>query len=319
MEKEELETKKESTDPSKSIKLFSYIKEYFAIYMTFSILVCAAIGYYGEYTLLKEFGLNIIVFAEIDDFFLASLKNPLIFILNIFFPFIVAVSMYLISHAAKYSIPIEEQLDDLKKFEPLKKQRKTVEIEMNWIEKEISAEIQALNNLSFANKYLEIIAHPIYYFKLRRNIKLLKINRENWISSEDNFREIDQAYVFLKKAKLFYKIAIPAIGILLGIYISIINIILEINLKETFERVVNNPDTMVTINLRNNKTIPDSLCMNQPVIFITATSKFMFFYQHGRNNKVSTLSIPISSIESVLYADYIQPSVYTEEQGKECS
>ena len=63
--------KKEEESQNNNLYL---IKDYYVLSITLSILICSSIGYYSEYNLLSIFGLNILAFAEIDDFFLAGLK-----------------------------------------------------------------------------------------------------------------------------------------------------------------------------------------------------------------------------------------------------
>lgn len=81
-------------------EIISFIKEYYAIYIGISILFCSAVGYLTEYRLLNRFNLNIINFAEINDFLLASLKIPEILIVAIIFPafLILLIHIYVLAH-----------------------------------------------------------------------------------------------------------------------------------------------------------------------------------------------------------------------------
>lgn len=54
---------------------------------------------------------------------------------------------------------------------------------------------------------------------------------------------------------------------------------------------------MNIVELNNNKILPSEPC--QPLVFITATNKFMFFYQHGTEKVISSIAIPISSIRTI--------------------
>ncbi|KJG20733.1 hypothetical protein UB37_13490 [Photobacterium iliopiscarium] len=56
--------------------LVSYLKKHPLLVVTFSALSCAFIGFWLEYTLLANFGLNIGTFASIDYFLLAGVSSP---------------------------------------------------------------------------------------------------------------------------------------------------------------------------------------------------------------------------------------------------
>ena len=76
------------------------------------------------------------------------------------------------------------------------------------------------------------------------------------------------------------------------------------NLAAQMYKIFSNPKLMVTVQFSNKPLLPESLNLNQPLIFITATNNFMFFYQYGTKEKTSTIAIPISSILNVHYSDF---------------
>lgn len=76
------------------------------------------------------------------------------------------------------------------------------------------------------------------------------------------------------------------------------------NLAAQMYKIFSNPKLMATVQLSNKTLLAESLNLNQPLIFITATNKFMFFYQYGTKEKTSAIAIPISSILNVHYSDF---------------
>ncbi|MEZ9765927.1 hypothetical protein AB4278_24005 [Vibrio splendidus] len=65
--------KKETTNDSEFLDL---LKSHPILVFTCTALLFSGLGYWTEYTLFKSFGVNIVVFASLDDFFLAGLKYP---------------------------------------------------------------------------------------------------------------------------------------------------------------------------------------------------------------------------------------------------
>jgi len=84
----------------------SFFKEHPLIILSLSILLCSGVGYWREYILMQEFGINIVVFAEADDFLLAAFKSPLIFLVS--FPLFIGIiglswfKIQRLSHANAY-------------------------------------------------------------------------------------------------------------------------------------------------------------------------------------------------------------------------
>ena len=73
---------------SESVKspLIEFIKEHpfqcGAVSASLSVFLCSCIGFFREYLVLKEFGINVVSFAELNDFLVAGLKDP--YVLGIF-------------------------------------------------------------------------------------------------------------------------------------------------------------------------------------------------------------------------------------------
>lgn len=274
-------------------KSASILKEYGAIYLTLSFLACAGIGYYGEYKLLKAFGLNITVFAEIDDFFLASLKYPSVFFVVIIIPPVILV---VISAFARI-VHSSSQLPELYKLERLYSAIKGLD---SRTKKQVEKErflTEEFNKLTLLEK---ISLYPSYYRMIKSRKELVK----SYESLTEDYKPKYELYLdrktINKKANIIYFSTL----ILFLLILYRVNSFTNDNLQKELNRIINNPVSMATVSLRNKKTIPNSLISKQPLIFITATNKFMFFYQYGTKEKISVLSIPISSIESVHYSDF---------------
>lgn len=302
MDKKEIseEKDKKSSNEIFAAKIASVLKEYAAIYMTLSFLICTAIGYYGEYKLLNEFGLNITVFAEIDDFFLASLKYPNIFILTIFFPLILIFAIYLFSIWLDISIDLKER-PVLKDFDSIIQKKDNLESNINNQREKIRLLIEEVKNTTLLERFYFFIKHPLALYKFKKNQSIIDKQHE---SLDKSLKEFNEYYRVLKETKLIGKWAYFVSVITLTSYLSLIFFSFNKNLQNELDRIINNPILTATVSLRNKTTIPDSLTSSQPLIFITATNKFMFFYQYRTKEKTSVFSIPISSIESVQYSDF---------------
>jgi hypothetical protein len=184
------------------------LKEHYILIFSFSALVCSAIGFWSEHTLLKEFNLNIVLFAEIDDFFLAGLKRPIIFIAA--FAGFVAGTTCILLLAAK----------------------------------------------------------------------------------NDEKEDISDEKISLRRAIIW-------IG---GFIITSMLIIAHIEIQESVKKIRENPVIMATVQLRSKLAIPNQ--SNAPLVFITATNKFIFFYQRHTKEELSTFVVPVSSILYVRYANF---------------
>ncbi len=63
--------------------IISFFREHPILVFSLTILLCSSVGYWSEYRLMQSFGINIVVFAEADDFLLAAFKNPRIFFFSL--------------------------------------------------------------------------------------------------------------------------------------------------------------------------------------------------------------------------------------------
>lgn len=230
--------------------ILSFFKQHPILVLTFSALLCSAVGYWSEYSLLREFGLNIVVFAEIDDFFLAGLKSPKIFLF--------AFPMFAIGIAY-----ISIRVNRLSR-EQLYASREELEIERMIEKAQFDKEKEELAHLKSKQNEMK------RYFKEK-------------LSSER------------RKASLM------VVPILLLSVISVF-VLLQFELNKNLERIVNNPPTQATIKLRTGDIIPKQ--SEFPLVFITATEKFMFFYQHDADKQLSTVAVPIASIADVVYTSF---------------
>lgn len=74
-----------SKNDIKAEGLLGFLREHPFIVISISIFLCTCVGYWSEYLLMQNFGIDIAVYAEVDDFLLAAFRHPLIFALA--FPF----------------------------------------------------------------------------------------------------------------------------------------------------------------------------------------------------------------------------------------
>ena len=143
--------KKEEESQNNNLYL---IKDYYVLSITLSILICSAIVYYSEYNLLSIFGLNILAFAEIDDFFLAGLKYPNIFIYTIIFVIVVLVGLYQTVEIINHIIRLRK-LDNVAP-DILSKTKQIEELEDKIIEgiKNEKTYITTIENLKWYKKFI---------------------------------------------------------------------------------------------------------------------------------------------------------------------
>lgn len=252
--------------------IWSSFKEHYILIVSFSALLCSIIGFWSEYRLLREFGLNIVIFSEIDDFFLAGLKYPKVFIVA--FSFFAPGTAYMLflfyklTNTRKYVDQSEEHIGEEYKFSKLL--------------------LHKIENIPLVN----ILTLPLEeYIKIDEK----KLNQKNneFKSLQDGREE--------KISNLRNRI-IKEIITYAAISVALVFILLYIELDRHLDRIKDNPSRMATVQLRNKVTIPDN--PSQPLVFITATDKFMFFYQHDAAPGISTFAIPISSILSVRYSEF---------------
>lgn len=194
--------------------------------------------------------MNIVVFAEADDFFLAGLRNPKIFLFTFpAFAFGIAFIFIRINRLAKEQQYIYRE------------------------EREIQREIE----------------------KTR-----FDGDKERLEQLESKQKEMKQYY----KERLSFQMRRASLMIFPILLLGIVSIFtaLHFELKGHLNRVVNKPEMMATIKLRTGDSLPVS--NENPIVFITATEKFMFFYQHDNNNDVNTIIVPIASVADVSFSKF---------------
>lgn len=218
--------------------------------LTFSALLCSAVGYWTEYSLLKHFGLNIVVFAEADDFFLAGLKNPKIFLFA--FPAF-AVGIAYIS--------------------------------------------LRVTNLAREQEYIARSE-----LKVQRDIENATFNDDYETARELEAKQGEMRSYYKERLSSQRRKASLMIFPILLLGVIFVFGSLHFELENHLDRVVNSPDSMATIELRTGQKIPRQ--DESPIVFITATEKFMFFYQHNPSDQVSTIAVPIASISDVSYQKF---------------
>lgn len=231
--------------------ILSLFRQHPVLILTFSALLCSAVGYWVEYSLLKKFGLNIVVFAEVDDFFLAGLKYPILYLFG--FPVFAILITYLFSL-----------------------------LSANTHQKEF------LNNLK------------AYYDKKEEEAKGERnpIKGDLWKAHKDEFlrKSINLNAVITANRYKYFGLTITVMTFLLiyGVYWKV---------NERFDKIVASPESMAIIQLRTGQKIPKE--DGPPAVFITATEKFMFFYQQSENEHLNTFAIPITSLSDVLYTEFV--------------
>jgi hypothetical protein len=235
--------------------ILQFFKSHPVLVLTFSAILCSAVGYWSEYSLLKQFGLNVVVFAEADDFFLAGLKTPRIFLF--------AFPMFAVGFAY-------------------------ISLRLNRLSREqIHAQTEE--------------------FELERMIERASIDGDEHRKQDFKLKQENAKKYF--KEKLSSERRKASLMIIPILVISIVSIfgLLHFELEAHIQRIVKNPETMSIIQLRTGNTIPKE--NENPIVFITATDKFMFFYQHEDNKSISTIAVPIASISDVYYSKFVERDV----------
>ncbi len=307
---EKIDGKPEKIASISDVKALGGIKEYYVIFVTLSILLCSAVGYYGEYNLLNRFDISIAIYAEIDDFFLAGLKSLKIFIQTIIFAVILITVIYVITIIFNSSkvLDIYIKSDSYQNAVNKLNEAKSIENQVYETHDNVESHVEQIENLRWDKKW---------FFKLQRwfagkSVKQLiqksneniKIIREKNKYVDSNIELVNEISL-LRRKRIGASIIVVVILIIdVAIYSWSMHITLKTNLQNELNRIIENPVSMATVTLKNKITIPNNLALNRPLVFITATNKFMFFYQHGTNEKISTFAIPISSILSVYYSDF---------------
>ena len=255
-------------------EIFTIFTEHSLKIISLAILLCTFVGYFYEYRLLKEFNINIVSFAEIDDFFLAGLKNPIIFILT--FP-VLAIEL-------AYIFYIRNTLEDSEK--------KLIEI---------AKVLEELSDIAKAKNQ-----HPLITW---RNIWINRIFRKELVkkysaavrSIEDQKIENSQLRKFIKKKNesLISELIFSSV-----VCIAFIGVLSHYQLMIELESITKNPQQIAIINLRNKITLPTIDKRKKPLVFITATNKYTFFYQHGTGEKENSIYvIPNSNIINIKFSN----------------
>lgn len=289
--------KKEEESQNNNLYL---IKDYYVLSITLSILICSSIGYYSEYNLLSIFGLNILAFAEIDDFFLAGLKYPKIFIYTIIFVIVVLVGLYQTVEIINHIIRLRK-LDNVAP-DILSKTKQIEELEDKIIEgiKNEKTYITTIENLKWYKKFIIKLYLIIADNKHEKILNQLYTNLEKVNDLKTDYKYVKK----IKNLKIKLTFLLFAYLIIIPYYVVMIKNTLNNNLAAQMYKIFSNPKLMATVQLSNKTLLAESLNLNQPLIFITATNKFMFFYQYGTKEKTSAIAIPISSILNVHYSDF---------------
>jgi hypothetical protein len=61
-----------SQESNNSTGLIDFFKAHPILVGSLLVVLCSGVGYWSEYKLMQNFGINIVVFAEADDFLLVS-------------------------------------------------------------------------------------------------------------------------------------------------------------------------------------------------------------------------------------------------------
>lgn len=255
-------------------EIFTIFTENSLKIISLAILLCTFVGYFYEYRLLKEFNINIVSFAEIDDFFLAGLKNPIIFILT--FPILAIELAYIfyirntLEDSEKQLIEIAKDLEELSDRAKAKNQNRLITWKNIWINRIFRKEL--------VKKYSEAV----------RSIEEQKIKNSKL-----------RKFIKKKNETLIWELIISSV-----VCIGLIVVLSHYELMRELESITKNPQQIAYINLRNKNTLPTIDNCKKPLVFITATNKHTFFYQHGTSEKEnSTYVIPNSSIINIKFSD----------------
>ena len=263
--------KESNSDQSSEIleKSIVWIKEHFGIYITLAFLSCSAAGYISEYLLLKEFAINAIAFSEIDDFFLAALKLTSTLLIILIFPIILLTALHMIYIMSSIATDLKKVKNSFQTNEIKKSMTQASEIPKILEEIEIQEEIEK-NKKSWEKCYawfsslFKKVDHKKLYQEIREQAQELDKAYKRAKAMENEVKMIDK--------KIRYDIFF--MGTTIVLFVLYIAWSIHSNLKAEIDRIVENPTTMATIQLRNKIEIPNIHELNKPLVFITATNKF---------------------------------------------
>lgn len=232
--------------------------------LTFTTLLCSAVGYWSEYALLREFGINVVIFANAEDFLLAGLKNPKIFIIS--FPLFacgIGIIMYFYS--------------GLEQFEH----------SMLHYQSELLQEIQ--DSQSELDK-------EGYSVGKQERLKGFKGLEKNVTEQQKTLQEKTHA---AKGHSVIYIIATIMVTLIL------IFVLLKKELNTQLEQIIRKPTVQSFVTLRNGDPLQSKI-QGSPLVLITATENFVFFYQANSQGKGKTFIVPISSIMNIQHQNIRQ-------------
>lgn len=250
-------------------QIFEIIKEKYLSVLGLSVFLCSAAGYFNEYFLLKKFGLNITEYAEINDFFIAGLKNPEVFFINFPLFLFVTTSFLIAAIRLKECEQIQEIMEEKMKI--------------------LDENYQKLKD----DSYLYVLLLNLWYkFYKKKSYKQ---------EQDELYKEISGTRNSIIKLKSANQIKF-AIGTI--IFIGCIFLIQFLLLQKQYESITIEPDLTATVLTRNNANPLATINPKNYLVLITTTSKFAFFYILGEDNKKSSLVIPVSSIISIKFSEF---------------
>lgn len=233
--------------------------------LTFTTLLCSAVGYWSEYALLREFDINVVIFAEADDFLLAGLKNPKIFFVS--FPLFacgIGLIMYLLSGLEQFAR------------------------DMSHCQSQLIQELKD-NQSELNNEDCDSVSK-------QERLKGFKRIEED---VKEQQKTLHRNMHTERRRSVIYIIATVMITLIL------IFVLLKIELNSQLERIIRKPTVQTFVTLRNGVPLQSEI-QGSPLILITATGDFVFFYQSNPQGKGKTFIVPISSIMNIQHENIQQ-------------
>ena len=96
-----------SQSDNNELGIFNFVKEHpfqsGALVASSTIFLCSCIGFFREYLILKEFGINVVTFAELNDFLVAGLKDPYVLAIFPLILFFFVYSFYILRRKRGFS------------------------------------------------------------------------------------------------------------------------------------------------------------------------------------------------------------------------
>lgn len=227
--------------------MLSYFLEHPVFVLSLATLMCSAVGYWGEYLLLSTFGINVVFYAEINDFLLAAFRNPWAFLFGV--PLFALVITW---------------WSDFFDFYP------------SWRESIKEDETEVSRELKQAKSENDTL-----------NTALLKREKAELAVEWKDFRAYRRTDL-----KQCVAMTLVATTVVVGW--------LYVDLMERVEHIFKSPTTRAVIVLKTGEMLPNG-DNPSPLVFITATGKFMFFHQNGEELGEYTIVLPTTSVSSVTY------------------